>query len=237
MKLTINGFSQEQMIKYELDYSDINILDYIIFAVNNDNMISYIDENNKKYIWLLNGKILEDLPTLYIGERHLIRKLDNLIEKGFIEKIIKGSGAKKKTYYKITQKTLNMRYGVSTDSEDVLVANDKVEKEIKNPKVEEMFKTFWEIYPRKSDKKKAYICFAKIKNLEDEFENIIKGLNKQREIWVSEKTKINYIPLPTTWLNGERWNDDFINNLDNSNVSKVTGKDYTREKSGNKNCV
>ena len=69
----------------------------------------------------------------------------------------------------------------------------------------DLFETFWEIYPKKVAKKEALKSFSRIKNLDNEFDNIIKGLNawKKTRQW----NQIQYIPYPSTWLNQERWKD------------------------------
>jgi len=62
------------------------------------------------------------------------------------------------------------------------------------------FDNFWEIYPKKQNKKKAFVSFN---NLTKE---------KQKKAIDDVRTRFNdtpfvFIPLPTTYLNGERWED------------------------------
>lgn len=67
------------------------------------------------------------------------------------------------------------------------------------------FKRFWELYPRKADKKKAEVSFGRL-NDTNKF-NAIQGAVHQFENnpqWRNPKL----IPLPTTYINGERWNDE-----------------------------
>ncbi len=66
-----------------------------------------------------------------------------------------------------------------------------------------MFETFWIHYPRKADKKKARISFNKLKP-EQQHKAINDCVNRFNGI---EKC---FIPLPTTYLHGERWEDDPI---------------------------
>lgn len=73
------------------------------------------------------------------------------------------------------------------------------------------FKSFWEIYPKHQDKKKAKQKFLKACTNEKEYKAIMQGLRNVLPLWAKKDTK--YIPMPTTWLNGERWNDEVSVNL------------------------
>ena len=66
------------------------------------------------------------------------------------------------------------------------------------------FDQWWDTYPRKVEKYKAATLFPKIR-LEVEFDTLIKATEKYAEA-VKDKEK-KFIPHPTTWLNGRRWND------------------------------
>jgi len=68
------------------------------------------------------------------------------------------------------------------------------------------FESFWEIYPKHQDKKKAKQKFLKLCTDEKEYKAIMDGLRNVLPVWAKKDTK--YIPMPTTWLNGERWNDE-----------------------------
>lgn len=66
------------------------------------------------------------------------------------------------------------------------------------------FDKWWDKYPRKVEKYKAATLFSKIIN-EVEFDTLIEATEKFAEA-VKDKEK-KFIPHPTTWLNGRRWND------------------------------
>lgn len=68
------------------------------------------------------------------------------------------------------------------------------------------FESFWEIYPKHQDKKKAKQKFLKLCTDEKKYQEIMDGLRNVLPVWAKKDTK--YIPMPTTWLNGERWNDE-----------------------------
>ena len=70
------------------------------------------------------------------------------------------------------------------------------------------FDRFWEEYPKKVNKKKAREKFLKLSLKEGEFEKMIEALRNQKESSQWRKNGGQYIPHPTTWLHGERWNDE-----------------------------
>jgi len=68
------------------------------------------------------------------------------------------------------------------------------------------FETFWKAYPRKQAKAKAKQIWLKIKPAGELLEKILDAIEQQRksEQWQDAR----FIPLPTTWLNQERWGDE-----------------------------
>ena len=68
------------------------------------------------------------------------------------------------------------------------------------------FESFWEIYPKHQDKKKAKQKFLKLCTDKKKYQEIMQGLRNVLPVWAKKDNK--YIPMPTTWLNGERWNDE-----------------------------
>ncbi len=73
------------------------------------------------------------------------------------------------------------------------------------------FESFWEIYPKHQDKKKTKQKFLKLCKTKRSTSNHAR-LRNVLPIWAKKDTK--YIPMPTTWLNGERWNDEVNVHLD-----------------------
>lgn len=67
------------------------------------------------------------------------------------------------------------------------------------------FDLFWSAYPRKVDKKKARAAFAKVRAPVSQLLAALE-VQKKSEQWL--KSGGQYVPHPTTWLNGERWEDD-----------------------------
>lgn len=71
-----------------------------------------------------------------------------------------------------------------------------------------LFEIFWKHYPRKADKKKARRAWARLRHVDKLFPVLMKALmaQKRSEQWQREGGR--FVPLPSTWLNGERWADD-----------------------------
>lgn len=102
---------------------------------------------------------------------------------------------------------------IDTDKEVIntnISCNKNLEIEVLDQK-EMWFESFWEIYPKHQDKKKAKQKFLKLCTNEKEYKAIMDGLRNVLPVWAKKDTK--YIPMPTTWLNGERWNDEVNVNL------------------------
>lgn len=76
------------------------------------------------------------------------------------------------------------------------------------PTHENTFKEFWEVYPKKKNKKRAFKLW-KDKNLRVISKEIIEKVTEQRK---KDKkwSKIQYIPYPTTYLENERWKEEII---------------------------
>lgn len=141
---------------------------------------------------------------------------------------------------KALQKQQNSN-GISTTVDDALQRNvnhtDTDTDTDKNntplpPAGDDLFPKFWTLYPRKQDKAKAQKAWAKLKVSDELFALIAKGLAVQvvSADWLKEGGK--YIPMPTTWLNGKRWEDEIkpSGNVHQFPASRHTGfadRDYT----------
>ena len=64
------------------------------------------------------------------------------------------------------------------------------------------FNTFWANYPRRQAKKDALRAWSKIK---PPISDVLKALEWQKR---SKQWLDGFIPLPATYINGERWNDE-----------------------------
>ena len=124
-------------------------------------------------------------------------KRDDLIDKTHAE--IKAMGAE------CFDSSLSDRPAIAQPSQ---VKESKVNKVKESKLIIDAFNLFWNVYPNKQGKKKAmesYTKAYKTQSLPDDLLDIIKKW-VQTDNWKNEGGK--YIPLPATWLNGERWDDE-----------------------------
>lgn len=78
----------------------------------------------------------------------------------------------------------------------------------KEEHIELLFKEFWSAYPRKDDKKRAWLKFKSIKNLKEVFPDIMADVENKKKSEQWNKNGGQFIPMPSTYLNNERWNDE-----------------------------
>ncbi|WP_065759596.1 hypothetical protein [Pseudomonas defluvii] len=72
----------------------------------------------------------------------------------------------------------------------------------------EGFDQFWKLYPKKKSLKDAKKAWAKLKPNPELRETLITALGNQRlqHDWVKDNGQ--YVPLASSWLNGEKWTDE-----------------------------
>lgn len=88
----------------------------------------------------------------------------------------------------------------------------------------QMFDEFWKLYPKKKDKANARKKWLKLKPDDELFETIISALKKQIQSEQWQKDNGQYIPYPTTWINGERWEDEIKEAAGNSQPLNTLSK-------------
>lgn len=103
MKYTIYGYSQEKLNNQGIDLESALILRVIAdLYTSNSKKMEYKIMENDKYMWCTYGYIHEQIPIIG-AERTMIRKIDSLIEKGILKKIVlKEKNGKKGNYLFIT---------------------------------------------------------------------------------------------------------------------------------------
>lgn len=70
------------------------------------------------------------------------------------------------------------------------------------------FDDFWSTYPRKIGKGAARQSYSKaLKKISPE--RIMIGLSQSMAHWAAEGTEKTFIPHASTWLNQERWEDEY----------------------------
>jgi len=74
------------------------------------------------------------------------------------------------------------------------------------------FDTFWTNYPKKVDKKRAEAAYHKNIKTQKQHDNVMRGLLKQisQRAAAPQGAFIPHWKNPSTWLNGENWNDELI---------------------------
>jgi 5-methylcytosine-specific restriction endonuclease McrA len=72
---------------------------------------------------------------------------------------------------------------------------------------QDLFVRFWIEYPRKDAKVAAQKAWKRLKVTDDLFAQIMSGLAraKRSKDWIKDSGQ--FIPLPATWINGRRWED------------------------------
>jgi len=87
----------------------------------------------------------------------------------------------------------------------------------------EDFLVFFKAYPRGEGKSKAFDSWEKIKPSKDLQGEMLKAIEIQKTTDGWKKESGQFIPHPTTWLNGRRWEDEI------KEVEKLLYSDITRQ--------
>lgn len=93
---------------------------------------------------------------------------------------------------------------VADEDEDSSISIKKGNKGV----LKKRFESFYIEYPKKQAKQKALQVFLKIAPSEELFTAMMDGLRRQSRSIQWGKDGGQFIPLPTTWLNGARWEDE-----------------------------
>jgi hypothetical protein len=78
-----------------------------------------------------------------------------------------------------------------------------------NKRESPFFDDFWKAYPRKTNKGFAKKVFEKLKVDDAMLTKMIQAIHAQNKTVWKDKDQ-QYIPHPSTWLNGERWDDEIV---------------------------
>ena len=94
---------------------------------------------------------------------------------------------------------------INTDVEsDINTTNPLISPD---EKLKLLFECFWEVYPKKVNKKDAFKAFKGIKNVEKVLPDIITDVEEKKQTKDWQKQNGQFIPYPGSYLRGERWND------------------------------
>lgn len=78
----------------------------------------------------------------------------------------------------------------------------------KTDEKQDMWESFWRLYPRKVAKKDARKAWDKLST--DARERAITAIREHRKHWEFEARGIQFIPHASTWINGERFEDELV---------------------------
>ena len=87
---------------------------------------------------------------------------------------------------------------------------DKKVKKVKNKDYMCDFEDFWKVYPKKVNKKKAFEAWKKTNEIRPSLEDLLKVVRGQAQSKDWKKDGGQFIPHPSTWLNGKRWEDEAV---------------------------
>lgn len=108
-----------------------------------------------------------------------------------------------------------VRLGLGKDSKEHLCKSAEA-----NIAREQLFEKFWKAYPKKKGKGNCERWFASHKPNEELVDTMITAIEVQKHSkdWIKDNGQ--YIPLPYTWLNGKRWEDETTVSSGNSVKSR-----------------
>lgn len=176
-----------KVIKYDESTKEIAIKNYLVYSI------------------IKGGKPVEDLLCKEIKG---VKSKELLI---YVFNYLKSKNDLNETVLKIINNYYNDNEDNNVNDNDNEVSyNDSYNDSFQTQKsdVEIMFNEFWEEYPRHDAKKVAFKKFSNIKNLKVEFPKIIEMVRYFKTTPQWNKDNGQYIPMPSTFINQERWKDE-----------------------------
>ena len=70
----------------------------------------------------------------------------------------------------------------------------------------DLWDALWTLYPRREAKKDALKAWSRMS--ESDRHAAVIAIADWRQVWKAQGRDTHLIPLPATWLNGERWDDE-----------------------------
>ena len=96
-----------------------------------------------------------------------------------------------------------------------------------NSKIEQEFEEVWKLYPRKEDKKKAFMAYKSARK-KASFDEIKKGVETYSNHIKANNTDKCYIKLGATYFNGECWANTYEQRTKQGKAN-FTEREYTKE--------
>ncbi len=215
-----NGFRTDECVKLGIDVNDIVILSYLLTIQGGYGLECLMNEG-LTYTWLTYDKIVADNPILYMQPRTASIRMAKLKQLGLVEILVKckENTKFKKSYFRITDKARDLMFNIISKDNNIIQDDPKPENVVavvnqENAEIVEQweldFQRFYKAYPKKQDKQNVIKWFKKNKPTEILMKKILDALEKfkKTEQWTKDKGK--FIPMPSTWLNNKRWEDEII---------------------------
>lgn len=130
------------------------------------------------------------------SEREVVAALNPLIEAKFFTVVQEASDALAERLHGAVPET-------ETETEAL-----QTQRQCTAPDDGELFERFWKAWPKHEGKKKAAEAFAKLKPDEALLQRMLAAIEAKRRTDSWTKSGGQFIPLPATWLNGMRWEDE-----------------------------
>ena len=99
---------------------------------------------------------------------------------------------------------------VSIEGKQGLKKAASTEKPVVDKDLAEAFEVFWKLYPNKKSKKDARKAWEKLKPSAELRLTLMTALGSHRLSRDWTKDDGQYVPMASTWLNGERWTDELV---------------------------
>lgn len=99
---------------------------------------------------------------------------------------------------------------VSIEGKQGLNKAARIEKPMADKDMAEAFEVFWKLYPNKKSKKDARKAWEKLKPGAELRMTLMTALGNHRISRDWAKDDGQYVPMASTWLNGERWTDELV---------------------------
>ncbi len=213
--------------------------------------------NNKHcydgYYWTYSSKKAFTDLFPYLTERQVDYALKKLLDDGMIMKgNYNKSGYDRTLWYAITKNGYSILQNCQMEETNLSNRNDENVEPIpdiipdnntdinikgqdgfeqEKPNWERQFEEFYEKYPKKVKKQNVKKWFEKNKPSGELFRSMMSSLEQFRgcKDWLKDKGQ--YIPYPSTWLNGKRWEDEVIVNktqkMDLSGFKQIGSNDLS----------
>ena len=144
------------------------------------------------------------------GEKIAFRFLKGLVDRNAaISEKRAAAGANKN---KQEQKETNDNKTEQTETNSLTKTKTKTETNTKNQNkdIQNNFDQFWLAYPKHQSKPQALKAFTKLNPDEELMQQILSAIEVQKQSDQWTKDGGQFIPLPATWLNNKRWEDDVL---------------------------